>query len=275
MLRIFVDSGSSIKEDEKERYGVEIAPLRYMMGEKEYRDGIDLTMDEFYDMLIGQKLFPKTSLPNLAEVEEKVNNFTANGDEVIFLCISSGISGTYSAFKTLFADNDKVFVVDTLSAVGGIRILVEEINKYRDQPASEVVKKVEALIPRIRIIAIPETLNYLMKGGRLSKKDWLLGSILNIKPLIAIVNGSVKAVAKKMGLKAAMVYLANTLKEMNCDENYPIVAAYTYNKDNVDKLVALTNEKYLKQIEIYDNLDPVIACHWGPNAFGYIFVSKE
>lgn len=274
MLKVYVDSGSSIKQDEKEKYQVEIVPLRYMMGEKECLDGIDITIDEFYELLIKQKLFPKTSLPNLVELEEKVAKDTEAGDDVIIITISSGISGTYSAIKTLFAGNDKVHVVDSKSAVGGIRILVEEINKNREKPVEEVLEIVESLIPRIRIVAIPETLDYLLKGGRLSRREWLLGSILKIKPVITIQNGDVHVLTKKMGLKNAIKYLATALDEMGCDTKYSIIPSYTYNSKNVDQLLEITDRKYKKYMGEYDNLDPVIACHWGPNAFGYIFVGK-
>ena len=275
MLRVFVDSGSSIKQDEKEKYGVEIAPLRYLIGEKDYEDDIDLSLDEFYQKLIKEDLFPKTSLPNLEVLKERVESYTNAGDSVIFLTISSVISGTYNSIKNLFDGNEKVAVVDTLSAVGGIRILVHEINKYRDLPLSEVVEKVNKLIPRIKILAIPETLTYLMKGGRLSKKDWLLGTMLKIKPVISIIKGKVEVVAKKIGLKNAMKHIVWALKALKCDKKYPIVAAYTYNKKNVDDLISMTDEEFKPQINEYDNLTPAIACHWGPNAFGYIFVGDE
>jgi len=201
MLKIFVDSGSSIKQDEKEKYGVEILPLRYLMGDNEYEDGVDLTIDEFYTLLIEKKLFPKTSLPYLVEFETTVNNLTKNGDNVIIISISSGISGTYSAFKTMFEGNEKVAVIDSLTAVGGIKIIVNEINKYKDKPLDFIVDKVNALIPRIKVVAIPETLDYLLKGGRLSKKDWFLGSMLNIKPIISLPGGNVRVLAKKLDLK--------------------------------------------------------------------------
>ncbi len=275
MLKIFVDSGSSIKQDEKEKYGVEILPLRYLMGDNEYQDGIDLTIDEFYKLLIEEKLFPKTSLPYLVEFETTVNNLTKNGDDVIIISISSGISGTYSAFKTMFEGNDKVAVIDSLTAVGGVKIIVNEINKYKDQPLDFIVDKVNALIPRIKVMAIPETLDYLLKGGRLSKKDWLLGSMLNIKPIISLPNGNVKVLAKKIGLKAAMKFITQSLIDDECDENYPIVPSYTYNDSNLKTLIKMTDEKYHKQMTEFDNLDPVIACHWGPNAFGFIYVTKE
>ena len=275
MLKVFVDSGSSIKIEEQEKYDVEIAPLRFLMGDTEYEDGKDLSIDQFYKLFLEEDCFPKTSLPNLETLKDRVEKYTNNGDDVIFLTISSGISGTYSAIKQLFEGNDRVRVIDTKSAVGGIRILIREINKNRDLSLDELEDKLNKIIPRIRIMAIPETLNYLMKGGRLSKTEWLIGSMLKIKPIIGIVGGYVKVVEKKIGLKKAMAYLAEALKKFSCDKRYPIVPSYTYNKNNLDELIEMTDPEYRDAMIEYDNLDPAIACHWGPNAFGYIFVSEE
>lgn len=274
MLRLIVDSGSSIKQEEKEKYNVDIIPLKILLGDKEYLDGIDLSMDVFYDKLINEKLFPKTSLPSLVDLENLVNGYTQNGDDVIILPISSKISGTYNAIHMLFKDNAKVKVIDSCLCVGGIRLLVDEINRNRDKSVDEIEKIVNQLIPRVRIMAIPETLTYLLRGGRLSKLDWLFGSILSIKPIIGIKEGKVAVLAKKRGIKHSMSYIAKALAEFECDENHEIIASYTYNKDNLEALLALTDEKYHKQIKVYDNLDPAVACHWGPNAFGFIFVSK-
>lgn len=275
MLRIIVDSGSSIKQEEKEKYGVEIAPLRYMMGDEEYRDGIDLTIDEFYKLLIEKKHFPKTSLPNLEELKDMVDAFTKQGDDVIIVTISSGISGTFSVFSQMFESYSNVRVIDSLSAVGGIKIIVKEINKMRDKPLDEIVEIIKKLIPRIRIFAIPETLNYLLKGGRLSRKEWLLGTMLNIKPIITIKQGIVKVASKAIGLKKAMLSVVESLKKYKCDKNYAIIPSYTYNKNNLEKLISMTGDEYKPHMDDFDNLDPVIASHWGPNAFGYIFVGDE
>lgn len=276
MVKIFVDSGSSIKQDEKEKLGVEILPLKILLGDKEYLDGVDLSVDEFYDVLINKNIFPKTSLPSLCDVEERVNECTNNGDDVIILTISSGISGTYNTFRMLFEDNEKVRVIDSKCAVGGIRLLVQEINKYRDESLDFIEKKVNELIPRIKIIAIPETLDYLHKGGRLSRTAKIAGNLMHLKPLIGIdtISGHVKMFGKSIGKKRAMLALVDYLEKTGCDLNYPIIPSYTYNKDNLDELIALTDEKYCKVMDEYDNLDPAIACHWGPNAFGYIFVGK-
>jgi len=262
MKRVLVDSGCSIKQEETEKYNIELVPLKILIGETEYQDGINLPMDEFYRQLINDKIFPKTSLPDLGDLEEKVNKYIEIGDEVIILTISSEISGTYNAIKLLFGNNEKVKVIDSKSAVGGMRLIVDEINRFRDLSLDEIEDKVNKFIPRIKIMAIPETLEYLFRGGRLSKKEWILGSVLKIKPIIGFVDGKVRVLSKK-------------LKECECDKNYDIIASYTYDRANIDKLVEMTDEQYKKQIRVYDNLDPVIAAHWGPNAFGYIFIGKE
>ena len=256
MLRIFVDSGSSIKQEETEKYGVELIPLKILLGDEEFEDGVNLTMDKFYHELIVNKLFPKTSLPNLVKLEEKVNEYTKNGDDVIIVTISSKISGTYNAIRLLFEENEKVRIIDSHCAVGGMRLIVDCINRNKEKSLDNIVIEVKKLIPRIVVMAIPETLNYLLRGGRLSKPAWLVG-------------------AKTRSLKSGMEHIINALKELKCDPDYDIIASYTYDKTNLEKLVDMTDEVYKKQIRVYDNLDPAIACHWGPNAFGYIFVSLK
>lgn len=272
MIKIFVDSGSSIKEYEKEKYGVEILPLKILLDNKEYLDGVDLSMDVFYDALINKKLFPKTSLPSLEDAEKRVLDCVNEGYDVIVLTISSGISGTNNAIKMLFKDNAKVRVIDSKSAVGGMRILVHEANKYREKSLDFVEEKLNELIPRIKVLAVPETLGYLHKGGRLSTASWAVGTLLRVKPLITL-NHTVKVDKKAIGIKSAMRAIITALE--NCDTNYPIVPSYTYSTENLDELILKTEDEYCEVMTEKDNLDPAIAAHWGPNAFGYIFVEKK
>jgi DegV family protein with EDD domain len=277
MIKIFVDSGSSIREDEKEKYGVEILPLKINLDGVEYTDGVDLSFDVFYHALIEKKLFPKTSLPSLLEAEERIKSCIKDGCDVLILTISSGISGTYNALKMLFKDEARVKVIDTKTAVGGVKILVREASKHLDKTLDFVEELLLRLIPRIKVIAIPETLDYLQRGGRLSKTAWLFGSILQLKPLITLssIDGRVGVLGKERGIKRAMQALVDYLEKLDCDTNYPIVPSYTYNSKNLDTLIEMTDGKYREYMTEYDNLDPAIACHWGPNAFGYIFVGKN
>lgn len=275
MRRIFVDSGSSIKNEELEKYNVELIPLKILIGDKEYfDDGIDLPIDKFYKLISEEKEFPKTSLPQLDTLEKRVKAYTDNGDEVVIITISSKISGENNALKMLFEDNKNVLVLDSKLAVGGIRLIVDFLNRNKDIPFDKIEEKVNEFIPRIQIMAIPETLRNLLKGGRLSKTEWLLGSILQIKPTIGFKDGKVRVLAKNRGLKKAMKDVASQLDSLGCDTSYDIIAAYTYNKTNVLELIDMVDEKYKSAIKIFDDLDPAIAVHWGPNAFGFIFVTK-
>lgn len=274
MLRIIVDSGSSIKQEEKDRYQVDILPIHVQMGEESFLDGVDLDINEFYERLGRTKEFPKTSLPSLEDAQNLAEHYTKAGDDVLFITISSEISGTYQALRMLFAENPKVTVFDSRLAVGGIRFLVEEARRYEQEPMEVIVDKLNRLIPRIVVAAIPETLDYLLAGGRLSRAEWMVGTLLAIKPVVGIQDGKVSVLAKKRGLKQSKNYIADLVKTEQCDSAYGIVASYTYDKKNIDEVVAMTAPEYREMITAYDNLIPSIACHWGPNAFGYIFVKS-
>ena len=271
MIRIFVDSGSSIKKEERELYGVEVLPLQILLKDKEYLDGENLSMDVFYKALIEDKIFPKTSLPILDEAESRVNKCVEEGYDVIILTLSSGISGTYNSLRMLFEGNEKVRVIDSKTAVGGMKILVREANKYREETLDVMEEKLNALIPRIKVLAVPETLDYLHKGGRLSKAGWAVGTLLRIKPIIELSH-TVKVAGKALGLKSAMKHILSALEK--CDTDYPIGPSYTYDTGNLDELLSKTKQAYKDVMTEKDNLDPAIAAHWGPNAFGYIFVEK-
>ena len=271
MIRIFVDSGSSIKQEEREKYDVEILPLRILLDGKEYLDGVDLTMEVFYDALIKKALFPKTSLPNLLDAERRVKEYINNGDEVIVLTISSGISGTFNALNLFFEGYENVKVIDSKTAVGGIKILVHEINKYRNETLDFVVDKINKLIPLIRVYAVPETLTYLHRGGRLSKVGFAAGTLLRLKPIIEL-RDKVSVSDKTIGLKKAKAILVSKLQK--CDTNYPIVPSYTYDDANLNDIISASCDECKNAMIEKDNIDPAVACHWGPNAFGFIFVEK-
>ena len=273
MRRIIVDSGSSIKVDEKEKFGVEIVPIQLQMGEDSYLDGVNLSVDTFYDKLVNLGQFPKTSLPPLEEVQTLVDKYVAQGDEVLIITLSSGISGTFQAMHMLFDDYENVTIVDSKLAVGGIRFLVEEARRNDDQPMEVVVEKLEALISRIVIAAVPETLDYLLAGGRLSKASWMLGKMLSIIPIIGFEDGRVSVLMKKRGLKQSKKQLVEMI-QAECDWSYGVNASYTFEKKNIEEVIAMLEAENQQYISVYDNLTPSIACHWGPNAFGFIYVKK-
>lgn len=272
MRRIIVDSGSSIKINEKEKYGVDILPIQLQMGEDFFLDGINLSTDEFYSRLKDSSQFPKTSLPSLEDTQKLVDFYTSQEDEVLIITISSEISGTYQTLRMLFDEYENVYVFDSKLAVGGIRFLVEEAIRYESESMDVVIEKLNELLPRIVIAAVPETLDYLLAGGRLSKSSWMVGKLLSIIPIITFINGRVEVLTKKRGLKQSKRTLVELVQKDNADKSYGIIASYTYNKKNVDEIISMLPTDYKDCISVYDDLCLSIACHWGPNAFGFIYV---
>jgi len=275
MRRIIVDSGSSIKMNEKEQYGVDILPIQLKMGDDFFLDGVNLSTDEFYRRLKDSSQFPKTSLPNLEETQKLVDRYTSQGDEVLIITISSGISGTYQAIKMLFDEYENVEVFDSKLAVGGIRFLVDEAIKYQNESMGSVIERLHQLLPSIVIAAMPETLDYLLAGGRLSKSSWMVGKLLSIIPIITFIDGKVEVLLKKRGLKQCMRTVVEMIQTDQADKEYGIIAAYTYNKGNVDNMIQMLPKEYQSAMSVYDDLCSSIACHWGPNAFGFIYVKGE
>jgi len=274
MRRIIVDSGSSIKQSEKEQCGVDILPIPLQMGNDSFLDGVNLSTEEFYRRLKSHGQFPKTSLPSLGEAQELVNAYTRQGDEVLIITISSGISGTYQALKMLFSEYKNVEVFDSKLAVGGIRILVDEAKRHEAEAMDTVIEKLTALRSRIVIAAIPETLDYLLAGGRLSRSSWMVGKLLSIIPVITFVDGKVSVLSKKRGINQGKRALVEMIQQDRADPSYGIIAAYTYNKENVDDVIRMMPDEYKSMVAVYDDLCSSIACHWGPNAFGIVYVKK-
>lgn len=274
MLRIIVDSGASIRQEEKAKYNLDILPLRINIDDKEYLDGIDLTADNLYTML-DDKHLPKTSLPSLGEAEDLIQSYLDRGDEVLVITISSYISGTYQSLKMLFEDNPHVLVYDSWLVVGGIRFLVEEAIKYRDTDLQTIKAKLDDLRPRIVEMGIPSTLDYLLAGGRLSKAEWMIGSLFTIRPVVSLKAGQVNVVAKKRGLKHAMHALIDEMQKTGYDKNYGLLPSYTKTKENAIKLMEHLSEEERQDILFYDDIAASIACHIGPDGCGLIYVEAK
>lgn len=176
--------------------------------------------------------------------------------------------------KMLFDEYENVEVFDSQLAVGGIRFLVEEARRYDNETMEVVVEKLNQLIPRIVIAAIPATLDYLLAGGRLSKSSWMLGKLLSIIPIITFIDGKVEVLAKKRGIKQGKRALIEMIQADRADKDYGIIASYTYNRGNIDEVIQMLPQEYKSAISVYDDLCSSIACHWGPNAFGFIYVKS-
>lgn len=275
MRRIIVDSGSSIKPDEAKEMGIDVIPIRVMIGGVEYSDGVDIDSTKLYELMAETKEFPKTSLPHLDLVEEMVDKYLAQGDEVLIISLSSGLSSTYSAIASMLLDKKNVAVFDSKNAAGGMRILTLEALKMADKPMDEVIARLTEVRSKIRLVSLTATLDYLLKGGRLKKSAWMVGTLLRILPIISLdPDGKVVSIAKVRGLHGGVKWLCEMpLENGDMDLSMPIVASYTRSRVNLDKVVAYYESKGIKPTH-YDDLTATLAAHWGPDAIGVFYCVK-
>lgn len=277
-IRIIADSGCDITQEEARELGIEILPIKTIFGETEYRDGIDLTHEEFFEKLIESDIFPTTSQISPFEYEQKYEEIKKDGDQAIVITLSSKLSGCFQSANIAAEDYEGiVFPVDSLSVTAGERILIEYAVRLREQELQiqEIIEKLEEKKHKIRLIALLDTLEYLKKGGRISAAAAMAGALLSIKPVVAIENGEVTVLGKARGSKAGNNMLREMVnKEGTIDFSMPFALVYSglsdellqkYKKDNRDLF-----EDTVGDIQGY-SLGCAIGTHIGPGAIGTAF----
>ena len=277
-IRIIADSGCDITQEEARELGIEILPIKTIFGETEYRDGIDLTHEEFFEKLIESDIFPTTSQISPFEYEQKYEEIKKDGDRAIVITLSSKLSGCFQSANIAAEDYEGiVFPVDSLSVTAGERILIEYAVRLREQglQIQDIIEKLEEKKHKIRLIALLDTLEYLKKGGRISAAAAMAGALLSIKPVVAIENGEVTVLGKARGSKAGNNMLREMVnKEGVIDFSMPFALVYSglsdellqkYKKDNRDLF-----EDAVGDIQGY-SLGCAIGTHIGPGAIGTAF----
>ena len=280
-VKLIVDSASDINEQEAKSMGVVMLPMEVRFGAEEYLDGVNLTPGMFYDKLIESSELPKTSQINPYRFEEAYKSIVDNGDDVVVITISSKLSGTYrSACEAAKEFKDKVYVVDSLNACIGERLLVQYALKLIDEgkSASEIAEELNRVKPKVNVMAMLNTLKYLKKGGRISAVTAFAGEVFSIKPVIGIIGGEVKMVGKAMGSKKGN-NLLNTLveKKGGIDFDMPFGVVWSGVDDTVlNKYVedsAHLWENYTAKVPSY-MIGSTIGTHIGPGAIGVAFFEK-
>lgn len=276
-IQIITDSAADYSAQEIERRRIICVPMSVTFGEETFLDGVNLTKEEFYEKLIDAKEMPKTAQPSPSQFLEYFEAAKEAGDEVIAILISGELSGTVqsAAIAKDMAEYENIHIIDSKNATLGMRLLVDRAAFLREQGESveKIIEEVEALIPRIRIYAGLETLEYLYKGGRLSRSQAAIGSLVNLKPVVALKDGKVELFSKQIGLRHVNKLLEKVLSEEHPDESYPVYFAYSYDKKNCASFI-----KHLAKNGIdygtpkLRGIGPTIGSHIGTGGFGIVFV---
>ncbi len=275
MIKILVDSSADCSLTD----GIVdiIVPISVNIDGKEYRSGIDITSNQFYELLTTAKEFPRTSQPSpqaFIEIFEQVKN---DGDQLIYLCLSSCFSGTYQGalIAKEMVDYDNIYIVDTLGVTHIIGILAQYARELINKgfTAGEIVDKCEELKGKIKVYAGVDTLEYLYKGGRLSRASAAVGELTGIKPIVTVCDGRVEVAAKALGKLRAMNTLLEKIKSHSINTDFPIYSLYTFGTENCEVL-----EQKLKDngYNIANRLQigSTIGAHVGPGVYAVMFVEK-
>ena len=276
MIKILLDSASDCDISGKQGHG--FIPLTVSVGGTDYLDGVNLDKKTFYDLLISGDEFPKTSQPAPQTFLELFEQVKEQGDELIYFSLSSALSGTYqsAAIAKELVNYDGIHLVDTCTASYGIGIIAEQAERMRDSGAAseEIVRMAEEFKGRIRIIAAVDTLEYLYRGGRLSRGAAAVGTVAGIKPTITVTKeGAVSVIGKSLGKGRAMQSILKAMSGIERDERYPVDTLFSYGEENCVELEEkLRAEGYTLGARL--QIGSAIGAHVGPGAYGVLFVGK-
>ncbi|MBR1861368.1 MAG: DegV family protein [Lachnospiraceae bacterium] len=280
-IRILTDSASDITQAEAEKLGITVIPLNVSFGDTSYRDGIDLDHFGFYSKLIETDEFPKTSQVSPYEYEEYYTKLTAGGDIVLCITLSSKLSGCFQSANIAAEEFEgRVFVVDSLNATIGQRILIEMALDLINKGLSieNIVEKLEEEKNYIHLIALLDTLEYLKKGGRISAAVATAGALLNIKPVVSVVGGEVIFLGMARGSKNGNNKLIELVKKENgINFSKPLSLAYSgHSRTLLDKYIEDSTSIYEDYIKAGNALPihtvgSTIGAHVGPGAIALAF----
>ncbi len=273
MVKIITDSSSNFTREEAAALNIGLLPLTISFGTEEYRDGVDITAEEFYVKMSQSRELPHTSQLTEEQIEAEVVAAIKDGAEVLLMPLASVLSGSYERCKAVADKYGNVYAYDTKCTTVMLKLCVTQAVQMAKEgaTAAEIIKAMEELRPKLRIYACLDTLENLRKGGRLSGLTAVVGSMLKIKPVITFgLDGAVEMLSKQFGMNKGLGYISSLVNADKIDYTKPVYLIYTQNDKNAELLLAKTGIKHTEKC----NICPVIGTHIGPDAAGIVFALK-
>lgn len=283
MVKIMADSTSDLSKELIERYQITILPLHIVLGDKEYRDGTEITPEEIYRWSDAKKETPKTSAVAITDAIEIMKPALEAGDELIMFTISEKMSTTANVFRMAAQEleaEDKVSVVDSasLSTGNGLLVIRAAVMAREGKGRKEIVEGIERLKPRVRASFVVDTLTYLHRGGRCSGVAALAGGMLKLHPKIVVLDGAMEVSKKYRGKinSVIMNYVKDMEEEMKRAEKYRVFITHSGSDPKVVEEV----RAYLESLHYFDEIlitraGGVVSSHCGPGTLGVLFIQEK
>lgn len=275
-VKIITDTMCDVPEQYIKRHNIRVMPLTVHFGNENYKDGIDITKEEFYRKLEESEELPTTSQVPPIEFLEAFKEELAKGHEIICINGSSKMSGTYNSAvlaKNQF-DSGKICVIDSEGVTLGAGMLAIKAARMAEQGMgfADIESEIRRSVKNMKYFYILDTLKNLQKGGRISLSASILGSLLNIKPIISIKDGKLELVDRARGIKKALNTAFDIIKDNGWSLDGKVVGInHTMTPENFKLLEEyLTNQYNVKEI-IRGEVGSVVATHAGPGAVAIYF----
>ena len=276
--RIIVDSTADLVPEIQQR--VHIVPLTVHFGDEEFIDGVTIDHKTFYEKLIESDTLPTTSQATPSAFMEELEKAREAGEAAVVITLASNFSGTYQSATIAAAEYENVYVVDSTSAAMGSGILVELAFRLLDEgkSAAEIARALEEEKEKIVVVALVDTLEYLKKGGRVSKAVAFAGGMLNIKPVLSVTGGEIHMLGKARGSKMGNNLLVQEIvKAGGIDFQKPVLLGYSGISDAL-LLKYIEDSRHIWEGNLeevrYTTLGSVIGTHAGPGAVVVAFFKK-
>ena len=277
-VRIIIDSTMDMPAAVKSR--TIVVPLTVCFGKEEYIDGVTIDHKTFYEKLIESDVLPTTSQATPAAFDEVFRQVREAGDTAVVLTISARLSGTYQSAAIAAEDYPEVCVVDSQSTAIGAGILAQLALSLADEgmSAEAIAARMEQEREKVCIIAMLDTLEYLKKGGRISKAVAFAGGLLSIKPVVSLEDGEIKILGKARGSKQGNNLLVQEIEKAGgVDFKKPLLLGYTGLSDVLlQKYIADSKTLWENGTDKLETvtIGSVVGTHAGPGAIAVAFFKK-
>ena len=278
-VQIIVDSSVDVAERFRER--LHIVPLIIHFGEEELIDGVTINKEQFYRRLVESEQLPFTSQASPVAFQKVYEEVTQAGDSAVVITLASKLSGTYQSACIAAEDFDNIYVVDSQTAAIGAGVLTEYALARAEAGADarELASELEQKREDVCLVALLDTLEYLKRGGRISKTAALAGGLLNIKPMITVRDGEVVLIGKARGSKQGNSLLVEKIRACGgIDFDLPILLGYSgLSGESLETYVEYSHDLWERGTEILDKtcISGVIGTHTGPGVVAAAFFRKH
>lgn len=276
-VAVVTDSTADLPDDLIEALDIHVVPLNIRIAGQSYEDRVSIMPDTFMNLLTADNGMPVTSGPSVGRFAHEYEQLSKHHDEIISIHISSRLSGTYASACTardLFLDGPEISVIDSETASMGLGLIVEAA--ARQARNSATLTEIQALVtdmqPRTHVIFLVDTLEHLRRGGRIGRAAEIIGSVLQLKPLLRVEEGIVVPQARTRTRARAVSGLLRLIEEVPEIESAAVV--YTAGAEDTGLVAECLSSKISGNNLIISELSPVLSAHIGPKGLGVAFVER-